>query len=37
VTMPAGARRSLIDGMWDPIAELLENLERVDEVAASLS
>ncbi len=32
----AGARQSLIEGRWDPIADLLENLPQVDATAARL-
>jgi 3-isopropylmalate/(R)-2-methylmalate dehydratase small subunit len=36
VTMPEGARRSLVEGMWDPIAELLEKEAAIDGVAEAL-
>ena len=36
VTMPEGARRSLVEGMWDPIAELLEKEAAIDGVAVAL-
>ena len=36
VEIPAGARMSLIDGRWDPIAELLDGEAAVAEVASEL-
>ncbi len=35
-TIKEGARESLIAGTWDPIGELLEGVEDVDRMAASL-
>ncbi len=35
-TIKEGARESLIAGTWDPIGELLEGVEEVDRMAASL-
>lgn len=35
-TIKEGARESLITGTWDPIGELLEGVEDVDRMAASL-
>ncbi|MGE9290368.1 MAG: 3-isopropylmalate dehydratase small subunit [Puniceicoccales bacterium] len=34
--LPETAREGLIEGRWDPIAELLENSKEVDQVAESL-
>ncbi|MBC2604050.1 3-isopropylmalate dehydratase small subunit [Puniceicoccus vermicola] len=34
--IPETAREGLIEGRWDPIAELLESSEQVDQVAGSL-
>ena len=33
--LPDGSRQSLVDGKWDPLAELLESAEEVEQVAAS--
>ncbi len=35
--LPESAREGLIEGRWDPITELLENSDAVDEVSARLS
>lgn len=35
--LPDGVRQSLVDGRWDPLAELLEGDEEVKQIAASLS
>ena len=35
--LPAGPRTSLIEGRWDPIAELLEGEEMVERVASTLA
>ena len=35
-TLPAGPRNSLLEGRWDPIAELLEGQKVVERVASSL-
>ena len=35
-TMREANRQSLIDGRWDPIADLLENLPAVDRTASGL-
>lgn len=35
--IPEGARNSLLEGRWDPIAELLEGRELTDRVASTLS
>ena len=35
--LPEGARNSLLEGRWDPIAELLEGRELTDRVASTLS
>ncbi len=34
--LPEGSRSGLVDGRWDPIAELLENNENVDRVMRAL-
>ncbi len=34
---PDGVRHSLVEGRWDPLAELLEGAKEVKQVAASLS
>ncbi len=36
VTIPETVRKALLDGRWDPIADLLENAEKIDALAASL-
>jgi 3-isopropylmalate/(R)-2-methylmalate dehydratase small subunit len=36
LSMPAGAREALLDGSWDATGQLLEDFERVREVAARL-
>ncbi len=36
-TIPETVRKALLDGRWDPIADLLENAEKIDALAASLS
>lgn len=36
-TLRESARQALIEGRWDPIADLLEGKKQVDEVAARLS
>ncbi len=37
VTIPDSARHALLSGKYDPIAELLENKEKIEATAASLS
>ncbi len=37
ITMPDGAREALISGKWDAIAELVENMSKIDSVASSLA
>ena len=36
VTIPETVRKALLDGRGDPIADLLENAEKIDALAASL-
>jgi 3-isopropylmalate/(R)-2-methylmalate dehydratase small subunit len=36
-TLPAGSKNSLLNGRWDPIAELLEGEEIVEQVASTLA
>lgn len=36
VTMPEGARQALVSGKWDAIAELVDNNEQIESVAAQL-
>ncbi len=36
VTIPETVRKALLDGRWDPIADLLENAENIDALAALL-
>ncbi len=36
VTIPETVRKALLDGRWDPIADLLENAKKIDALAASL-
>lgn len=36
VTLPETVRKALLDGRWDPIADLLENAKKIDALAASL-
>lgn len=36
VTMPASAHDALISGRWDPIQELLDNDQKIDQKAAEL-
>lgn len=35
--LPAGSKNSLLNGRWDPIAELLEGEEIVEQVASTLA
>ena len=37
VTMAESARHALLSGKYDPIAELLENEEKIEATAASLA
>lgn len=37
VTLPAAVRDALINGRWDPIADLLENEEKINALAAKLA
>lgn len=37
VTLPDTVRRALIDGRWDPIADLLENAQKVEQIAKTLA
>lgn len=37
VTLPDTVRRALIDGRWDPIADLLENEQKVEQIAKTLA
>lgn len=37
VTLPQTVRRALLDGRWDPIADLLENADKVSALARALS
>ncbi len=34
--LPDGSRQSLVEGRWDPLEELLDSAEEVEQVAASL-
>jgi len=36
VALPETVRRALIDGRWDPIADLIENSEKISTLAKSL-
>ncbi|MCD8284515.1 MAG: 3-isopropylmalate dehydratase small subunit [Opitutae bacterium] len=36
VSMPDSTRRALLDGRWDPIADLLENADKISALAAKL-
>lgn len=37
VALPDAVRRALLDGRWDPIADLLENSEKIAAVARSVA
>lgn len=37
VTLPDAVRRALIDGRWDPIADLLENSEKINALAQKVA
>ncbi|MBP3302603.1 MAG: 3-isopropylmalate dehydratase small subunit [Opitutales bacterium] len=37
VTFPDTVRRALIDGRWDPIADLLENAEKINALAQKVA
>lgn len=37
VTLPEAVRRALIDGRWDPIADLLENSEKINALAQKVA
>lgn len=37
VTFPDAVRRALIDGRWDPIADLLENSEKINALAQKVA
>jgi 3-isopropylmalate/(R)-2-methylmalate dehydratase small subunit len=37
VEMPASARQALLSGKYDPIQELLDNSDKIEATAASLS
>lgn len=37
VTLPESVRSALLDGRWDPIADLLENADKINALAASLA
>lgn len=37
VTLPESVRSALLDGRWDPIADLLDNADKINALAASLA
>jgi hypothetical protein len=37
ISMPESARQALLTGKYDPIAELLENNQKIEATAASLA
>ncbi len=37
VTLPETVRRALVDGRWDPIADLLENAEKINALAQKVA
>ena len=37
VTLPAAVRNALINGRWDPIADLLENAEKIKALAGKVA
>jgi len=37
VTLPEAVRKALVDGRWDPIADLLENAEKINALAAKVA
>ena len=37
VTLPDAVRKALTEGRWDPIADLLENADKIEALAASLA